>query len=364
MSVTFRSATWDNIMRGGLVVTLSCEYFRGSFKLDAREVGIPDAVQHDPGFAALVTLGRKKVSPEWFRNEMGSIESLARRAVRQAGYATPFGRFIPTAAWPGLALLLATYEQRFRSTLDKLIENLAQERASVVSQFRDLFEAAGLEPEQRDALLGQIADRWPSAEALRSQSRWAVVVFRVQPATPADLRAADPAARAESGAADTVSEVFSERLAAEAQKTLDQFAAGFRQSVAAWCARAGKSLSGKQRITAVSAARMRTAIDRLRRIDLLGDLEAQSALEEMLAAIGTVEGAEVDDPSRDSARRSLEKLATIAAAQAPDLTVERFASIAADFQPGAALDSARLDSAIARVAALVSGSVEDPPEAE
>ena len=344
-----RSATvsWAEIMRLGVCVALRVRFFRGTKVIDPDELRIPPEVKSSDEFRRLFSLGRKSIAPARNVSAARGCETAARQAISEASYDTPFGRFVPRAAWRELAAVLAQHEVRFWSLLDQLVGSYEESRGEVLAGYRQAFKEFQLAPEILDAMLEAIEHAWPSPADLRSSTRWQVAVYRIETenlaagAAPADVK-------------DEIAATYEREAGATASSSLETIAAQFREVVGQWAAKVAKLLEGREKIPIRTELAMRRAIHAFERLDILGDAEVRAALDAAKALLSE-HGGSASAPDAEDVREQVQRLAEIAAAPLDEarigarLIALHIPDVSKDRDSGTPVDP----TARARLAALV-----------
>lgn len=277
-----KRVAWRDIMQRGFFVQLNVSFFRGDMRLNANEARVPDKVARDPKFADLFSLGRKRIAPESYAKAVKTLESTARQAIYNASHDLALGRFVPAGAWEELAPRLADYEARFWKECETLWSNWDDERAVVLDKFREAFDDWCDDEDEVAALMQQVEEAYPALGAARSRTAWSVNVFQITP--PEDV----PATKSEVAAG--VQKELVARLQAEAERTVGEFARQLRAGVLGWAAKQAEAVEKRGRVTKQNAAAVRRAIKRFRSLDVLGDIDVQEALDDLLDVVGVEPG--------------------------------------------------------------------------
>lgn len=122
------------LLQEGVVVTLSMGRWRAEARLRPEDVGIQKL---DPEFVReFLSLGKKTLIPPDVQRMFNSLEYTCRYAIKMFSFQTPFGLFVPAAAFPALEEIMEEKRKLWMKRRDELIENRDKYFSEVRKEYR------------------------------------------------------------------------------------------------------------------------------------------------------------------------------------------------------------------------------------
>src|SRR6266705_4446905 len=167
------------LLREGVIGTLSIGRWRAQQRLLPEDIGFEK--EDTTLIQEYMSLGRKTLIPPLIQRKLNTIENSARYALRRYSLDTPFGLFIPAAAYPALDLQMNRFEREWFEQRDLLVSkmraNLREVRQAYGEVAKMVFETCGKEKARKYAR--RIVQGIPLPETVTQSFGFEFQVFNV-----------------------------------------------------------------------------------------------------------------------------------------------------------------------------------------
>jgi hypothetical protein len=315
----------------GVLINVSCRYWRAHKKLKAEDLGLdPDTVTDD-----LISLGHKKLLPSDALKPFALIESRAHSLVDANTF--PFlggiARYLPNSKLSEVTNRLEQLEREFQTQQVAFIERYSELRSNAA---REWWTAARKLCNDPDRLVATIEASFPQADALDRYFSFQTHLFQVsipEGAPQAELIAASDQ-QALADARNRAAQEAAAKIRQGTQQFVSDCVATMRQETATLCDEMLQSMSdGKtQGVHQKTLNRLIKFIDEFKSLNFAGDQEMEQTLERVRSQFlsRTAESYRDDAKAQARLRDGLGKLRDTAhelARQDATEIVERFGAM-------------------------------------
>ena len=165
----------DVLTREGVLINVSCRYWRAAKKLQAQDLGLdPDDVTD-----RLISLGHKKLLPREALGAFALIESRAHALIDANTF--PFlnglGHFLPNRKLGNVTGKLAQLESEFNAARDAFTTRYAGLRDEAIQEWRQAARRLSSDPE---AIIAGIQAAYPAPDRLDRYFLFSVNLFQIR----------------------------------------------------------------------------------------------------------------------------------------------------------------------------------------
>jgi len=121
--IQLADARWVDMLRDGVTVKLTIGRWRGEAKLEAEDLGLPEAETRELVEASIIELGNKRLLPKRILDALGSVESNARKCLERHSLDTFWGYFVPATAYQAWKRENEGYRARYLAIRDDIAAN-------------------------------------------------------------------------------------------------------------------------------------------------------------------------------------------------------------------------------------------------
>lgn len=130
-TINDRTEDMVRLTQTGVIVSVTIRRYRGFTKLRNRDMGL----SHNYGESNLIDLGSKRLLPKSIIRRMNSIDVTARAVLRNHGFATMWGQFIPAHMYPEVKRRLAELAADYKRVSESIIANYEQVISDMLYQY-------------------------------------------------------------------------------------------------------------------------------------------------------------------------------------------------------------------------------------
>lgn len=268
----------DVLSREGVLISVSCRYWRAAKKLQAADLGLdPDDVAE-----RLISLGHKRLLPKDALAAFALIESRAHALVESSTF--PFlnnvARFLPNAKLAEVTRRLSGLEDEFRSARIDFAAQYGRLRAEAIEEWHEAASRLVSDPQR---VVATIQAAFPQADRLDRHFGFNVSLFQVRAPEALEATLIDAAdqqaimtARAEAAAQAKA------QIEEGVQTFVQDAVASLREQTATLCDEMLASMrNGKTGVHQRTLNRLVDFIDRFKALNFTGDQELEARLEEV-----------------------------------------------------------------------------------
>ena len=305
------------LLREGVIGTLSIGRWRAQQRLLPEDIGFEK--EDTTLIQEYMSLGRKTLIPPLIQRKLNTIENSARYALRRYSLDTPFGLFIPAAAYPALDLQMNRFEREWFEQRDLLVSkmraNLREVRQAYGEVAKMVFETCGKEKARKYAR--RIVQGIPLPETVTQSFGFEFQVFNVPLPALLDQNirtkiVKEEQAKGKLAQDDKIAEMnklIAERYAERKQKQVDQFLEGVNSQVRGMVnevvtAALGSLSNNKQRLVGKTVGQLENLIKRFNMLNILNDREIAGELDKLMLELHK----KADDRDTAAITKSLKSL--------------------------------------------------------
>jgi hypothetical protein len=282
------------VLREGVIGTLSIGRWRAQQRLLPEDIGFER--EDTTLIREYMSLGKKTLIPPSIQRKLNSIENGARYALRRHSLNTPFGLFVPAAAYPALDLEMKRFEAEWFNQRDLLVSkmraNLREVRQAYGEVAKLVFETCGKEKARKYAK--RIVQGIPMPEQVTQSFSFEFQVFNVPQPALFDKAIRNKIVKEEQAKGniqldDKINEMNSliaERYAERKQKQVDDFLTGVNAQVRGMVAEVvtaalGSLENNKQQLIGKTATHLQNMLKRFEMLNILNDKEIAAEMDKL-----------------------------------------------------------------------------------
>lgn len=290
----------SGVLEDGTIVSLEMGRWRAEQRNRPEDVGLEDV--DVTKLQEYMKLGSKTLIPPVLQKKMKSIESSARYSVIKYSLDTPFGRFVPNAAYPALDAAMDRYEKEWFAMRDEIVAHMKKNQQEVRASYNDIARQVYEQFRRQDGkkeryarrFAGRIIKAIPSVEEISAQFRYEFHVGDVPNVTALKARVRQQILSEETASEKikTVREAeeakrMAQRLRLERWEKkkddqVDQFLHGVNRQVRTMvgevASAAAQSLKNNHRLIGKTSTQLKGMIARFRMLNVLNDKEIEKQL--------------------------------------------------------------------------------------
>ena len=291
----------DALTREGVLISVSCRYWRAAKKLQAADLGLdPDDVAE-----RLISLGHKRLLPRDALAAFALIESRAHALVEASTF--PFlnniARFLPNAKLAEVTRRLNELEHEFGVARADFAAQYAKLRSEAIGEWHEAASRLVNDPER---VVATINAAFPQADRLDRYFGFTVSLFQVR--APEELETELITAGDQQGIIEARAQAASDakaKIAEGVETFVGDCVASLREQTAELCDEMLASMKGgKTGVHQRTLNRLVDFIDRFKSLNFTGDRELEERLEAVRKQFLTRTAEEYRDS--DSAKRKLD----------------------------------------------------------
>ena len=337
----------DALVRKGVLVTLHIGRWRARHKLDPEDLGL-DPRTSDAIFRS-IELGHKLLLPRATLEQLCRLESKGRANLARHSLDTRIGSFVPADGFPKFRETHEQLKAQYLALRDHLAEMAPALKAEASERFaqaaREIYPRVAAEI-GRDEFVERYVDRalagWPDAQEMHRSFRFDYEVSYV----PLSSELASEQARQAEIQQDVALRTELQRHVAERRRReIDDFLTGIvgqlRGLVYETVTAAIRSLERHGRPLPATIVSLRHLIDRVRALNVYGDVDIDSQISQLEQALGPRRRRDrITVPPLEQALLRLQDTCKDAVSEAftVDPLLARFSAIDLDGAHGAALE--------------------------
>jgi hypothetical protein len=287
------------LLRSGVIADLSMGRWRAEQGIRPEDLGLEnlDGAQ----LQQYMKLGSKTLIPPILQRKLKSIETTARYTVIRYSLDTPFGRFVPAAAYPELDKEMRRFKTQWYKMRDELCEKVKAHEKEVRAGYRELAgqvytqfrkEGVGKEKYARK-FASRILQGMPSVDEIYDRFRFNFVLSRpMMTVLDKSLREQLLSEEVTAGKLTTarlreqqtrkMHAMIAVKYEAEKDKQIEQFLKGVNNQIRTMVGEvadgAKDSLRKNGRLLGKTATHLKNMIARFRMLNILNDQEIESQL--------------------------------------------------------------------------------------
>lgn len=282
------------VLREGVIATLSIGRWRAQQRLLPEDIGFER--EDTTLIREYMSLGKKTLIPPAIQRKLNSIENGARYALRRHSLNTPFGMFVPAAAYPALDLEMKRFEAEWFNQRDLLVSkmraNLREVRQAYGEVAKLVFETCGKEKARKYAK--RIVQGIPMPEQVTDSFGFEFQVFNVPQPALFDKAIRNKVIKEEQAKGkilldDKLQEMntlIAERYAERKQKQVDDFLTGVNSQVRGMVsevvtAALGSLENNKQQLIGKTATHLQNMLKRFEMLNILNDKEIEAEMDKL-----------------------------------------------------------------------------------
>jgi hypothetical protein len=282
----------DALVRKGVLVTLHIGRWRARHKLDPEDLGL-DPRTSDAIFRS-IELGHKLLLPRAALDQLSQLESKGRANLARHSLDTRIGSFVPADGFPKFRETHEQLRAQYLALRDHLAEMAPALKADAAERFaqaaREVYPRVAADI-GRDEFVERYVDRalagWPDAQEMHRSFRFDYEVSYV----PLSSELASEQARQTEIQQDlTLRTELQHQVAERRRREIDDFLTGIigqlRGIVYETVTAAIRSLERHGRPLPATIVSLRHLIDRVRALNVYGDVDIDSQIAQLAQALG------------------------------------------------------------------------------
>ena len=134
--ITLRKANWSQLMKQGVIATVTVGRWRGRTRLHPEDLGLPPDAILEQDLSDLLHLGDKILLPAPTLRALEAVESRARKTLINAGFKTAWGTFVPVTSYREFRQEMDVCRDAYFALRDEIVRNDETIRTNMRSAYR------------------------------------------------------------------------------------------------------------------------------------------------------------------------------------------------------------------------------------